>query len=262
MKAEWPAVVALLAAGLALGTWQDQARAAGGTDPATRAVRLLLDGPSARARAAATSLAAALGSWQEAARQKEELAELRRMKAAMEGYAERVAFLEAELVRSRAAAASPTFGMTPVRAAIVGFDPHGQRLALSAGKAEGIEPGMPVTTSAGLLAIVESASDSGSQAMLLTSASCTFGGITASPKPVAGLVKGYTPGRLLIELLEEGEVVPGVEVVTSGYSAAIPRGLKVGTVLEVRQDPGIGIRQATILPSARVGEAIWVTVLK
>jgi cell shape-determining protein MreC len=66
----------------------------------------------------------------------------------------------------------------------------------------------------------------------------------------------------LIELLEEGEVVPGEEVVTSGYSAAIPRGLRVGTVLEVEDDPGIGVRQAVVLPSATVGEAVLVTVLR
>lgn len=254
--------VGLLAAGLGLGAIQDQARKAGRSDFATQAVRSALAGPMMGWRQATADWSSRAVDWRSAGARDAELRRLRSMEASMSVYEQRVAFLRAELERLRDAASAVSFGKRPLRSPVLGFDPRSQRLTLGVSQSDGVEPGMPVTTQDGLLAIVETVSESSCQAVLLTSASSSFGGVTAGAKPVAGLVRGYTPGRLLIELLEEGEVVPGEEVVTSGYSAAIPRGLRVGTVLEVKDDPGIGIRQAVVLPSATVGEAVLVTVLR
>jgi rod shape-determining protein MreC len=239
MRGDFVVAVALLAAGLGLGTLQDQARKTGRADAATEAVRTALAGPMRGWRQAVGEWRSRAANWRAAGERDAELRRLRAMEAAMAAYEQRVAFLQSELDRLRQASSAGSYGKLPVRAPVLGFDPRSQRLTLGVSEADGVRPGMPVTTQDGLLAIVESVSPSSTQALLLTSA-----------------------GRLLIELLEEGEVVPGEEVVTSGYSAAIPRGLRVGTVLEVKDDPGIGVRQAVVLPSATVGEAVLVTVLR
>lgn len=252
----------LLVAGVALGQAQNRARRAGSLDGATAIVQRTLSGPSTAIRQTAQANGARWQALMDSGRLSSELERLRASERASAAYLERLQYLESEIRRMEAIEGINTAGRTPIRAQVAGLNPYAHRLTLNVGSDAGVEPGMPVVNGEGLLALVESVGTRECQALLLTSAASKFGGTTVGAKPVAGLVRGYTPGRLLIELLQEGEVTPGQEIVTSGYSAAIPRGLLVGTVLEVSTDPGLGVRQAILFPAARVGNTLEVVVLR
>lgn len=252
----------LLVAGIGLGQLQNRARRAGAQDAATAFVQSSFAAPAGKIREIARANGARWAEITDSAGLSHEIERLREVERAAGAYFDRLRYLESEVRRLEAVGGIQTAGRTPVAARIVGLNPYAHRITIGVGSSSGIEPGMPVLSGEGLLALVETVGKHDSQALLLTSAASKFGGTTTGPKPVAGLVRGYTPGRLLIELLQEGEVTPGQEVVTSGFSAAIPRGLLVGTVLEVSTDPGLGVRQAVLLPAARVGNALQVVVLK
>ncbi|MCC6402867.1 MAG: rod shape-determining protein MreC [Fimbriimonadaceae bacterium] len=252
----------LLGVGATLGVIQNQARRAGRLDAATALVQGVFAGPAAAVRQAAKANGARWRAVWDSAMLDAELDRLYAVERASAAYLDRIHYYEAEVRRLETLSSAMGSGHSTVRARIAGLNPYAHRITLTVGSRDGIEPGMPVVNGEGLLALVETVGAGQCQALLLTSAASKFGGITVSARPVAGLVRGYTPGRLLIELLQEGEVTPGQEVVTSGYSATIPRGLVVGTVLEVSTDPSLGVRQAILLPSARVGNSLEVEVLR
>lgn len=261
-RADWVALFLALAAGVALGSLQEAGRKRGTPDAFTQAVQGLAAGPAGAFRAEVAVWQARADAFRGASGRVAELERLREVERSASAYLERVRFLAEENARLRAQLGAPDFGRNPLPCRVAGVAPYAQRITLDRGADDGVAPGMPVVNGSGLLAIVESVGPGTSQALLLTSASCTFGGLTTGAKPVAGLVRGYTPGRLVVELLEPGEVTPGEGLVTSGFSAAIPRGIPVGVVLEVRNDPGLGIRQAVVLPAARLGESSVVAVLR
>jgi rod shape-determining protein MreC len=158
----------------------------------------------------------------------------------------------------------PGLGKEKVFADIIAFVPYDNRITLSAGKDKGITPNLPVVTVNGLLAIVSTVSEKTSQATLLTSSAVQVGGLVQGLAPVPGLVKGQTSQRLVMDVFDDAglEIAPGANVVTTGYSEFIPRGIKIGTVTETFRDVDFGVRRVFILPSARIGMTKEVVILK
>nr|BCX01046.1 MAG: rod shape-determining protein MreC [Bacteroidota bacterium] len=114
------------------------------------------------------------------------------------------------------------------------------RLVLSAGRSEGIEPGMPVVTPEGLVGKVLVA---GSRYSLVQGYLNTDWRVSALlvRQRVAGIVRwdGKSPNRLLLEYVPTGVLIQvGDSVVTSGYSLDYPPGILIGRVRAVRVDPG------------------------
>ena len=79
---------------------------------------------------------------------------------------------------------------------------------------------------------------------------------------VLGLMKGQTPTRLVLDVLDNGVAEVGDPVVTSGLSSRIPRGIPVGTVAEVVPDPSYGTRRVFVSPSAQIGSSLEVSIFK
>jgi cell shape-determining protein MreC len=119
-----------------------------------------------------------------------------------------------------------------------------------------------------LVARVETVDANVSQALLITAPS-TEARISAiverqppNPSP-AGLIRGEGPNAITLELADPTATVEsGDTVVTAGFSAEIPRGIVIGRVVSVQDDPAFGKRTATVFPRVALGQVREVVVLK
>lgn len=174
----------------------------------------------------------------------------------------KVGSLESENARLRALMDLPDFGKQKVFADILAHSPYEDAVTISVGSDKGITPNLAVVTTDGLLGVVSTVSETRSQVILLTSRTVTISALAKTLPLVPGLVRGSTRDTLIMDVLEAQDIPAGTEVVTTGYSEFIPRGIKVGVVAEFLRDDEFGSRRATIVPSARLGLGREVAVLK
>ena len=205
------------------------------------------------------------GLWVSMGKSKEsqqELERLRRLESAARLYAQTVDSYQRELAQLRKLSGLPNFGRQKLFGRIVGYFPYENRFTLSIGSGQGVGVGMPVVSADGLLGIIQTVEKDTSQALMLCSPAVKFGGMVQRYPEVLGLMKGQTPTRLVLDVLDNGIVEVGDAVVTSGLSQRIPRGIPVGTVAEVVPDPSYGTKRVFVSPSAHMGSALEVTVLR
>lgn len=256
------ALIILLALSVVLGQVQNRARNAGDTDFASRA-----------AKAVVTPGVVGLDSMAKGGRDQwtlisrgpalaQELQRLRQMEAAFKLYAETIDSKNRELEQLRGLVSMPNFGRMRVSARIIGYFPFENRITLSVGKAKGVDKGMPVVCSQGFVGLVQNVDASSCQVLLACSPDIKFGGLVQRIPEVPGLMKGQTPNRLVLDVLDNKVVKVGDPVVTSGLSDRVPRGIPVGTVAEVVPDPNYGTNRIFVSPSAQIGPSIEVMVLK
>ncbi|QYK57486.1 MAG: rod shape-determining protein MreC [Fimbriimonadaceae bacterium] len=245
--------MALLACALVLGRIQDAHRAKGQSDPVTAAWRQFtapILGSFDNWAGGLVDQAVAL--WTSGP----VLAENRALKArlaALEAYGTTV-----EQLNDRIDNLVKTLGLEPVGsvrvpAQIVAYFPNDGRITLKT-KPGAVRPGLPFVTHHGVLAIVQTVDGGLVQALLLTSPSQQVGAKTVSATPLVGLIRGQTPTRLVIDVLEGDLARAGDPVVTSGLGESIPPGLLVGTVVEVAEDPVLGTRRVYVAPAARIDQ--------
>lgn len=65
-----------------------------------------------------------------------------------------------------------------------------------------------------------------------------------------------------MDVFDPVDVKTGAEVVTTGYSEHIPRGIRIGIVSQFYKNEEFGTRFAYVIPSARIGLAKEVYILK
>lgn len=167
-----------------------------------------------------------------------------------------------QIVDLRAKLGLNSLGRERVNADIVHYTPYDNRITLNKGERDGVKPNLPVVTPDGLLGLISTVSENSSQAVLITSSGVSIGCLAMSPIPVAGLVKGQRSNRLVMDVFDDVDIVPGTEVITTGYSEFIPRGIRIGIVSEYFNDREYGVRRAFILPTSRVGMTKEVAILK
>lgn len=167
-----------------------------------------------------------------------------------------------EILNLREKLGLSTLGRKRIDADIVQFVPYDNRITLNRGSADGVSANLPVVTPDGLLALVSTVSEHSCQAVLLTSSGVSIGCLAQGKIPVAGLVKGQRSDRLVMDVFENVTIEPGTEVITTGYSEFIPRGIRIGIVTEYFNDQEYGVRRAFILPSSQIGMTKEVTILK
>lgn len=187
---------------------------------------------------------------------------LKAIVSAAANYAETERLLTATIDSLRAELDAPVYGRKAIRAEIIAFFPFDNRLTISAGRKHGIEDQLPVVTAQGLLGVVSTVDEVTSQVTLITAPTTRVGAVLLSATPVAGLTRGETPTRLVLDIVENVVVKPGDKVMTSGYGKFTPRGIAIGEVTEVVQDPDYGTLRAFVFPYARVSISQSVAVLK
>jgi rod shape-determining protein MreC len=145
---------------------------------------------------------------------------------------------------------------------IIGYFPEQNSILIDRGANDGIRQYMPVIASKGLVGIIEVAEPGRSRVLLVTSRSIRVSAEVVGEQGPLGIVHGETPKRLILEVLETTDVKAGDEVVTSGFSEYIPKGIPLGTVIEAIDDPQFGTMRVAILPHVQMSELNEVFVLK
>ena len=168
----------------------------------------------------------------EAARLEAENARLRRVL----GYTERnpEAWLAAEVLASGGA-----------------YGPR-RTLRVDKGSLSGVCEGAVVVVPEGLVGRVESVTPHTSEIRLVTDPSVGVGCEVSLPGGGAlrGTLAGGTEERLVLKhILSAAEVPPRSPVYTSGLGGVYPKGIAVGTLLEVRNDSDSPRREGEVLPA-------------
>jgi len=135
---------------------------------------------------------------------------------------------------------------------LVGSDvsPFFHSVLLDRGRSDGVRSGMPVISESGLVGLVTATSSHAAKTMLLLDRQIAIDG-TVQRSRARGIVRGRGEDEPLFEFVARGgDVEPGDLLITSGLDGVYPKGLLIGTVIEVAP-PG-----ATLLRTARLEPAV------
>ena len=120
------------------------------------------------------------------------------------------------------------------------------------GSNAGVAEGAVVTVPEGLVGRVMSVTPHTSEVLLVTDASLKVACEVALPGGdfLRGTLSGGSDERLVLKhILSKAEVPPRSPVFTSGLGGIFPKGIAVGTLLEVRQDQDSPRREGEVLPA-------------
>ena len=193
-----------------------------------------------------------------------ENAALRARLAALATYDESLRRMEGEVDSLRRLEKLPPIpGRRWVAADVRGYTPIENRITISAGVRQGVRIGMPVVSAEGLLGIVATVGAGDAQVTLITAASTRLGAMAAGhDPPPAGIIGGESGTTLTLPFLDPNATVAnGDLIVTSGYGPLVPRGLVIGRVIQVNDNPELGARTARVFPAAQIGRVREVRVL-
>lgn len=111
-------------------------------------------------------------------------------------------------------------------------------VTIDKGTTSGVAPGMPVTSSGGVIGqVIESAATT-STVRLLTDENSSISAMVQSSR-VQGMLNGSVTGELRLTLVGTDQSVQvGDVIVTSGLGGAFPKGLPLGEVTSVENSPG------------------------
>jgi len=205
--------------------------------------------------------AVASGAWRGAAASVENM-RLKREIASLAVLRSELDRLEAENARLRAGLAlNPGTKVEWLPAQVISFGGaaagNGKTLRIDRGTLHGIREGSAVVVPEGLVGLVTAISPHTSVVTLVTDphikASCeieTTRGTGAPPAPPRGILVGGTDEILVLRHLTGAErAVAHSRVVTSGLGGVFPKGLEIGTLLEVRRDEKGVAYEGEVLPS-------------
>jgi rod shape-determining protein MreC len=148
---------------------------------------------------------------------------------------------------------------------IIGQDPQGlgSWITIGKGSSEGIQPGMPVIVSDGILVgKVEEVSLDSSKVSLLTN---SVSAVNASDLETGakGLVKGTYGLGMVMDMISQADILNvGDTIITSGLGGGLPRGLLIGKIQEIKISPDKLFQQAIIMPRVRYQKLDIVFVIK
>lgn len=255
----------LLLAGLGLGRLQSAAAAAGKIDPVALVVRSATDTLARPMDNVLDGSAETVRRLREGDRIVRDNEALRARLNALELYENQIDLLKSEVENLRVEASlGPLPGKERISADVIDFAQNEGRLTLSVGSERGITPNMPVISSDGLVAIVQTVWRGGCQAALISNVGVQVGGLDLTRKPpTEGLLKGRDPSTLVLTMFDpKATIGMGDTIVTSGHSDHVPRLLRIGKVISIENDPDFGIRRATVVPFFNPGTLKEVQILK
>ncbi len=141
-------------------------------------------------------------------------------------------------------------------------NPWAGYLTLDKGSVDGVEPRMAVLTPDGVLGQITEVNLHTAKVLLLTDGASGIGAVTPRGKAF-GVVKGDTHGRCRVAYVPgTADVLPGDTVVTSGESQVFIKGLRLGTVDDVKPDTAQSARIVIMRPAANPATAKHVLLVK
>ncbi|GAB6179993.1 rod shape-determining protein MreC [Desulfotomaculum defluvii] len=153
-------------------------------------------------------------------------------------------------------------------AAVIGRDPGNWFgvVTLNQGSQDGIAKNMPVVTPLGLVGRVIAVSSNTSQLMLITDPRSGVGAMVQDSR-IPGVLEGTTSGSgdtRLIHVPKDTKLTKGQAIVTSGIGGTFPKGLPVGRIVDISNEPTGLFRAATVVPFAdlhRLEEVLIITTI-
>jgi rod shape-determining protein MreC len=110
-------------------------------------------------------------------------------------------------------------------------------LTLNKGSHDGLRPDMAVITPDGAVGKLRDVFPDTSQLLLLSDPT-SGAGVVLEPTRIRGILRGSSTGRIQItNLTSDTRIQPGQRVLTSGGDQVFPRGLPVGTIDSIANDP-------------------------
>lgn len=117
-------------------------------------------------------------------------------------------------------------------------DSWSSTVTLDKGSSSGLSAGMPVTTSSGVIGQIVSCSSTTSTVRLLSDESSSISAMVQSSR-AQGMLTGSASGEVRLEMVSTSqEVTTGDVIVTSGLGGVFPKGLPIGEVVSVTNNPG------------------------
>jgi len=137
-----------------------------------------------------------------------------------------------------------------------------KRLTIDRGTLDGVAKNMPVATATGIIGRVISVGPNYAQVQVITDVNAGVG-VMLQGSRTAGELKGLgTSPRCELRNIPSSEEVPmGESVVTTGLDRIYPKGLMVGTIERVEDNPNAPWHNLIVKPSAPVDRAEHVLVL-
>lgn len=142
-------------------------------------------------------------------------------------------------------------GFRSVAASVIGSDPSGwiRGIVIDRGSVHGVEPGMAVVHSKGIVGQVASVSSNASRVLLVNDHSSGVDVVVQGSR-ARGVVEGA--GERVCELkfiTKETQVKEGDLIITSGMDRVFPKGLMVGTIVDVDSQSGGLFQTVEVKPS-------------
>lgn len=148
---------------------------------------------------------------------------------------------------------------------VIGRDPRGLEnwIMIDKGEKNGIEKGMPVVVSEGILVgTVKDVYKNNSRILLLNDTESIIN-VKNVQTEAKGILKGEYNLGIIMDLVDHAEVLNvGDDVTTSGLGEAIPKGLLVGKIQEIYETPDKLFWQAVISPKIKYSQLEVVFVIK
>jgi rod shape-determining protein MreC len=250
-------IILCVLAGVALGVWHSRAAARERSDPLTSAVRTVTV-PLVRAVAGTTRWANRQIGWLFHGRTLAD--ENRRLRQEVAGLQEEVARLREAEITSERLRAQLGFGLRPPGAKLAADvvtlrpSPHFETMVVSRGTADGVHVGTVVVAPAGLVGHVYDVAPSSAAVLLLTDGNAAVGArVQRAQSRATGVCKGSGGPSLSMAYLDrDADVRVGDTIVSSGLGgekAVFPKGLVIGTVTSVADDPTGSTRRVAIKPA-------------
>lgn len=126
-------------------------------------------------------------------------------------------------------------------------------IIVNKGSSDGIVKNMAVVTDKGLVGVVKETAPNASKVQLILDPRSSVGALVQRPASrVAGIIQGNTRDNMtpnMINIPLNSDVVEGDQIVTSGFGGIYPKGIAIGTVKALSDDPG-GLLQIAAIETA------------
>ena len=136
-------------------------------------------------------------------------------------------------------------------------------LTINRGSSQGVQKGMGVINSDGIVGIVRNVTPHYAQVMSILHKQASISAMIKNNRNFGSLVwKGNNPKHMSLENIPKHvEVVKGDTIETSGYSEVFPGGLRIGTVADVKMDNGTNFYSIDVLLSNDISNIRYVFVV-
>lgn len=211
----------------------------------------------------------------------ESISEIQRLRADNASLRERLDALTVENVRlreqaitaqqqARLATAASALPYRSVTAPVIARDPSGvlQTVLIGAGREQGIQAGNVVVSERGVVGRVSEVGATYSKVLLVTDPVSTVSAIVQGSR-ATGIVRGQYGDTLVMEwILQTEQVAIGDVVITAGLAVGedlrsfYPKGLVLGTVVDLHRADNAAYKRAIVLPGVDLRRLEHVLVLK